>query len=454
MFSCRVSMLNSTACQPSCVIFELCFAHFVFGSVMATVERPEVEIVSGEAPAAAAAGEVNEIPVPSPKASGPAGPPAAPSTVVGGGEPNLTGNTVSGPLMVDVDLLEVPLDNLLALSMGSVEPSDDLVSTTCFEVSKAEAERWHRAAHDAQEMVFAMQSEMDRVVRIHSENPGTELDETRLPDDSGPRSGMSYRELGIRRHAMVIRQQQLRAGARFWAFAYFQGLVQPETSDLAPMSSLPESARGTALASADYLHDLLRWSIGRFSKLSDLYAHMSDYMAQLQETDNSSKKQFNELGEKIHELSNGIIGLSSSIRHTQEEQLKAARSSAKSLTDVQWQLSGVGKSVNTSTKESLLSMGKVLSQLGTSVEKQGKSMDKTNLLLENLCSTMKTLVDVEEKKSKLVAQVSQSAKAAPMTGTTSTPVSVPGVSPLPLPVVLRPLRRQVERPKPHLAQGR
>ena len=115
------------------------------------------------------------------------------------------------------------------------------------------------------------------------------------------------------------------------------------------------------------MHDLLRWSIGRFSKLSDLYAHMSDYMAQLQETDNSSKKQFNELSEKIHELSNGLIGLSSSIRHTQEEQLKAARSSAKSLTDMQWQLSGVGKSVNTSTKESLLSIGKVLSQLGTSV---------------------------------------------------------------------------------------
>ena len=379
---------------------------------MTTVERPEVEIVLGDEPAAAGAGGVNEVAggIPSRKASGPAGPPAAPSTVVGGGEPNLTGNTVSGPLMVDVKLLEVPLDNLLALGMGSVEPSDDLVSNTCFEVSKAESERWHRAAHDAQEMVYAMQSEMDRVVRIRSENPGTELDETRLPDDSGPRSGMSYRELGIRRRAMVTRQQQLRAGASFWAFV-FSRLVQPETSDLAPISSLPESARGTALASADYLHDLLRWSIGRFSKLGDLYAHMSEYMAQLQETDNSSKKQFNELGEKIHELSNGIIGLSSSIRHTQEEQLKAARSSAKSLTDVQWQLSGVG------TKESLLSIGKVLSQLRTSVEKQSKSMDKTNLLLENLCSTMKTLVDVEQRKSTLVAQVSQAAKAAPMTGT-------------------------------------
>ena len=140
------------------------------------------------------------------------------------------------------------------------------------------------------------------------------IDETRLPDDNGPRSGMSYRELCIRRHAMVIRQQQLRAGASFWAFVYFQGLVEPETSDLAPMSSLPESARGTALASADYLHDLLRWSIGRFSKLGDLYAHMSEFMTQLQENDTSSKKQFNVLAEKVHELSVSITGLQSATR--------------------------------------------------------------------------------------------------------------------------------------------
>ena len=159
-----------------------------------------LEIVSGEEPAPAGAGGLNEAAggTPSPKASEPAGPPASPSTAMGGGEPNKTGRTVSGPLMVDLELLEVPLDSLLALNMGAAEPSDDLVSNTCFEVSETESERWHRAAHDAQEMVYAMQSEMDRVVRTHQENPGTELDETRLPDGSGPRSGMSHHELGIR----------------------------------------------------------------------------------------------------------------------------------------------------------------------------------------------------------------------------------------------------------------
>ena len=52
-------------------------------------------------------------------------------------------------------------------------------------------------------------------------------------------------------------------------------------------------------------------------------------------------------------------------------------------------------------------------------------MDKTNLLLETLRSTMKTLVDVEQRKSTLVAQATQAAKAASLAGTTSSPASSP-----------------------------
>ena len=61
---------------------------------MAGVERPEIEIVEGEVPAAA--GEVAEAAVPSPKASGPVGPPATPSAVASGVDPNKVGQTVTG----------------------------------------------------------------------------------------------------------------------------------------------------------------------------------------------------------------------------------------------------------------------------------------------------------------------------------------------------------------------
>ena len=56
---------------------------------MAGVERPEIEILEGEVPAAA--GELAETAVPSPKASGPVGPPASPLTVVAGTEDTTRG---------------------------------------------------------------------------------------------------------------------------------------------------------------------------------------------------------------------------------------------------------------------------------------------------------------------------------------------------------------------------
>ena len=191
---------------------------------MAGVERPEIEIVEGEVPAAA--GEVAEAAVPSPKASGPVGPPAAPSAVASGVDPNKVGQTVTGPLVVDADLVEMPLDTLLALDMGSAEPGEDLVSNTGFELLKGEAERWHRAASAVQEAIYGLQAELDKIINIHRAAPGTVLDETVLPAESGPRSGMTFRELSIRRHSLTIRQQQLRAGASFWAFTYFQSIVE------------------------------------------------------------------------------------------------------------------------------------------------------------------------------------------------------------------------------------
>ena len=369
---------------------------------MASVERPEIEIVEGEVPAAAV--EVAEAAVPSPKASGPMGPPATPSAVASGVDPNKVGHTVTGPLVVDADLVELPLDTLLALDLGSAEPADDLVSNTGFELLKGEAERWHRAASAVQEAVYSLQSEMDKVISIHREAPETVLDETLLPAESGPRSGMSFRELNIRRHSMVLRQQQLRAGASFWAFVYFQSLVEPE-GDLAPMGSLPDSARGTALASADYLLDLLRWSINRFSKLGDLYAHTSEFMTQIQEHEASSKKQFNELTEKVHELSVSITGLQSASRVALDDSRAQQKQTHRTLENLLWQLAGSGKTVNQSMKDIVLSMAKLIQQseqhLSRGVrasEASSEGVDGLEVHLKAIGGHLQKLVELQSKK--------------------------------------------------------
>ena len=364
---------------------------------MASVERPEIEIVEGEAPAAA--GEVAEAAVPSPKASGPMGPPAAPSTVASGVDPNKVGHTVTGPLVVDADLVEMPLDTLLALDMGSAEPADDLVSNTGFELLKGEAERWHRAASAVQEAVYGLQAELDKVINIHRAAPGTVLDETVLPAESGPRSGMTFRELSIRRHSLTIRQQQLRAGASFWAFTYFQSLVEPE-GDLAPMGSLPDSARGTALSSADYLHDLLRWSINRFSKLGDLYAHMSEFMTQIQEHEASSKNQFNVLAEKVHELSVSITGLQSASRVALDDSRAQQKQTHRTLENLLWQLAGSGRTINQSMKDIVLSMAKLIqqSEQHLSAEASSEGIDGLEVHLKAIGGHLQKLVELQSKK--------------------------------------------------------
>ena len=197
------------------------------------------------------------------------------------------------------------------------------------------------------------------------------------------------------------------------------------------MDSLPASSRGLALRSADHMQDLLRWTLGRFGRLQDVCGDVSNFITQVAEAEGNTKIRLSEMGEKLVDLSNGLIGLGSSVRHTQDEQLKAQRQAAKSLSDIGWQLSGAGKGVNTSVKESLLSLGKLLSQIDANVGRQGKAQEETNALLKTLNGLMKSLVDVEQRKTTLVAQAAKAASTVPAnTGPSiAAPASVPASAP-------------------------
>ena len=298
----------------------------------------------------------------------------------------MIGNTVCGVLLKDRDLLTVPLDELMALNMASVECSEGLISETPFEIAKAEAEKWRRSASQALDALYSVQSDLDKIQRVHAEEPTRNLAEIPLPEGNGANSGVTYAELQIRRQALQLRQQNLKAGSTFWSHVYFEIIVTP-TSDLAPLDSLPASSRGLALQSADHLQDMLRWTLGRFGRLQDVCGD-TNFMTQVAESEGNTKLKFSEMSEKLVDLSNGLVGLASSLRHTQDEQLKASRQATKSLGDIGWQLSGAGKGVNTSVKESLLSLGKLLSQIDSNVGRQSKAQEETNSLLKNLNTLM------------------------------------------------------------------
>ena len=336
---------------------------------MASVERPEIEIVEGEVPAVAV--EVAEAAVPSPKASGPMGFPATPSAVASGVDPNKVGHTVTGPLVIDADLVELPLDTLLVLDMGSAEPAADLVSNTGFELLKGEAERWHRAASAVQEAIYGLQAEMDKVINIHRAAPETVLDETVTTAESG---------------------------GQFLGFHIFP---KPCGAGGRP-SSCGVLAR---LGKRHYLHDLLRWSINRFSKLGDLYAHMSEFMTQIQEHEASSKKQFNELTEKVHELSVSITGLQSASRVALDDSRAQQKQTHRTLENLLWQLAGSGKTVNQSMKDIVLSMAKLIQQSeqhlsrGTrAAEASSEGIDGLEVHLKAIGGHLQKLVELQSKK--------------------------------------------------------
>ena len=382
---------------------------------MSSPAVPEVRAVEvAEEPAAA--GSMMEAPVA--KAAGPPGPPAP---MLVSDEPDISGRTVHGVFLEGKDLLEIPVEELLALSASALEPAESLINDTCYEMPKVEAERWHRAADLAQDHVYSLQTHMDQLVKLHSADPSQPLEETRVPTDSEDH-GVSHAELARKRQEILVRQQQLRSGAAFWGYVYFQSL-----------SALPDTVRHTTLGTTDGLHDLLRWSVGRFSKLSELFGQLGDYVGQLSESDAKTQQHFVTTVTQLRDLANGVVGLSTSVRHCQDEMLKSARATAKSMSDTLWQVSGTGKTVNTPLKEVIMGVSKVVSQLDGTVTKQSKSLEKITTLLEKLNGSMEALIDVERQKSSMVAQMRGGSVLGTGGGSASTtapgPIPVPATGP-------------------------
>ena len=379
---------------------------------MSSPAVPEVRAVeAAEEPAATG----SAVGAPVAKAAGPSGPPAA---LVISDEQNVSGRTVTGVLFEGKDLLEIPIEELLALSVSSLEPADSLINDTCYEILKTEAERWHRSADLAQEHVHSIQSVMNQLVEMRATDPAQPLEETRVPTDFEEYGGQSHAELAAKHQGMVVRLQQLRSGGSFWGYVYFSAL-----------SALPDTVRQTTLSSTEGLQDLLRWSVGRFSKLSMLFEQLGDYIGRISESEAQMKQHFSATVTQLHDLANGVVGLSSSVRHCQDEMLKTSRATSKSMSDTLWQVSGTGKTVNAPLKEVILGVSKVVSQLDGTATKQAKSLEKITSLLEKLNGSMEALIDVERHKSSLVSQMRSGSVPVPGGGVTNIPPPGPASGP-------------------------
>ena len=155
---------------------------------------------------------------------------------------------------------------------------------------------------------------------------------------------------------------------------------------MASFSDLPRASSDSRLRERDHFQDLLRWAISRFARLQDVTGDLANCLSTVSEMETSSKQRMEDMGMKMFEMVNGIIGLSVSVRHVSEETSKNHRAEVKHLENISWQLAGSGKNINTSLKETITSLEKIMSQVDNQVTKQTKNQEETNKLCQRLTS--------------------------------------------------------------------
>lgn len=141
--------------------------------------------------------------------------------------------------------------------------------------------------------------------------------------------------------------------------------------------------------------------------------------------DVQSKERFEALASRLGEMTIAVTGLQSARRVITDETSRRQKMSQKSLADVAWQLSGAGKSVNSSIKELLIGIGRVLGQLDSRMAKNVKARDEHGKLLS---AVVENLTKIDSGIQSLV----QSATSAGA-GSGSTPVT-PAKSAFPPPI--------------------
>lgn len=90
------------------------------------------------------------------------------------------------------------------------------------------------------------------------------------------------------------------------------------------------------------------------------------------------------------DLAFAITGMQAAQRVASENSNHYYRTMQKHATDLSWQVAGTGKAVNSSLKELLISLGKVLGQVDSSTSKETKLLEAQNTVLPSISESLKT----------------------------------------------------------------
>ena len=152
------------------------------------------------------------------------------------------------------------------------------------------------------------------------------------------------------------------------------------------------SSGGGSAREHDALQDILRWSVGRFAKLTDVVGELTTYLATVSELDAAGKQRVEDMLKKLREMSNAVVGLGASHRFVADETARDQKTELKHLENLVWQVSGSGKGVNTSLKELVTGVGRVLGQIDGQLSRNAKTMEENG---KHVAAVVEKLVKIE-----------------------------------------------------------
>lgn len=187
-----------------------------------------------------------------------------------------------------------------------------------------------------------------------------------------------------------------------FSFAYFSKYTSTDDASMPSfVGSLQELQR-------DHVLEVIRWASLKMAETQSTVQRLTDFLGEVQNRWKVSEESHSELGRRLGELANGVIGVQSATRMSVEDGKQHQRAVNRSLENIQWQLAGQGKAQNQWLKDVAISSAKMLQGIEQHLNKNHKISESTAETLENIEGHLSA---VSENIKKLVDLQSQSRSA-------------------------------------------
>ena len=145
------------------------------------------------------------------------------------------------------------------------------------------------------------------------------------------------------------RIQQLRAGSRLWAYAYFERYTMLSSSG----PEVPQFVQNLR-AKGD---EVVKYALSKFGELSEVSAKLKEYVGTVMQRDADVNQHGVQTLDAIKSMASGVSGMSASVRVEQDAAAQHRGATTKLLRESAWRIAGQGNQQTRSSLKELLING-------------------------------------------------------------------------------------------------